>query len=154
MARVALVQMVSSANVIDNLQQVEKLMLQARGDEAQLVVLPENFAFMGWNETDKLQVAEVYGRGVIQEKISQLAKQLGLWVVAGLFLCKVGVLKLGPVVLFMMIKACVLHVMIKFIYLMWVSRHRKLIKNLRQLSLVRPCRCGYSCWKNRFNRLL
>lgn len=83
MARVALVQMVSSARVIDNLQQTEKLMIQARDNQAELVVLPENFAFMGRNEADKLQIAEVYGQGSIQEKIGELAKRLSLWVVAG-----------------------------------------------------------------------
>ncbi|PWY55922.1 apolipoprotein acyltransferase [Legionella qingyii] len=83
MARAALVQMVSSADVADNLQQVEKLMIHAREEQAELVVLPENFAFMGFHETDKLQIGEVYGDGPIQQKMSQLAKKLGLWVIAG-----------------------------------------------------------------------
>jgi deaminated glutathione amidase len=83
MAKAALIQMVSSANVGDNLPKVEQLMLQAHYDGAQLVVLPENFAFMGRNEADKLQIAEVYGQGAIQEKIKALAKKLRLWVVAG-----------------------------------------------------------------------
>lgn len=83
MAKVALVQMVSSASVENNLQQVEQLMKQAREEQAELVVLPENFAFMGMQETDKLRIAETDGHGPIQQKISQLAQQLGLWVVAG-----------------------------------------------------------------------
>lgn len=83
MAKVALVQMTSSTKVDENLQQIEKFMAQARDEQAELVVLPENFAFMGVGETDKLDVAEVEGQGPIQEKISQLAKQMGLWVVAG-----------------------------------------------------------------------
>lgn len=83
MARVALVQMVSSAKVTENLHKVEQFLIQAREKEAELVVLPENFAFMGINETDKLQIAEAYSQGPIQQKISQLAKQLGIWVVAG-----------------------------------------------------------------------
>ncbi|HHF7367103.1 TPA: carbon-nitrogen hydrolase family protein [Legionella bozemanae] len=83
MARAALIQMVSSAEVADNLCQVEKLMIQAREEQAELVLLPENFAFMGLKETDKLQIGEVYGAGPIQQKISQLAKKLGLWVIAG-----------------------------------------------------------------------
>ncbi|MCW8471698.1 carbon-nitrogen hydrolase family protein [Fluoribacter gormanii] len=83
MARAALVQMVSSADVADNLQQVEKLMIHAREEQVELVVLPENFAFMGLHETDKLQIGEVYGDGPIQQKMSQLAKQLGLWIIAG-----------------------------------------------------------------------
>ncbi|MFT4060680.1 MAG: carbon-nitrogen hydrolase family protein [Legionella sp.] len=83
MGRVSLVQMVSSANVADNLQQAEQLLIKAREEGAQLALLPENFAFMGRNEIDKLQVGEVYGQGPIQEKISTLAKQLGLWIIAG-----------------------------------------------------------------------
>lgn len=83
MARAALIQMVSSANVAENLQQIEQLMIQAREEQTDLVLLPENFAFMGLNETDKLQIGEVYGVGTIQQKISQLAKELGLWVIAG-----------------------------------------------------------------------
>lgn len=90
MARVALVQIVSSANVLDNLQEIERQMELAREAEAALVVLPENFALMGKNESDKLQIGEDYGHGLIQDKISQLAKRLGLWVVAGTMPIKAG----------------------------------------------------------------
>lgn len=83
MARVGLIQMVSSAKIDENMQHVEQLMIQAQQEQAELVVLPENFAFMGLKENDKLHIAEVYGQGPIQEKISKLARQLGLWVVAG-----------------------------------------------------------------------
>ncbi|WP_058535592.1 carbon-nitrogen hydrolase family protein [Legionella saoudiensis] len=90
MARVAVAQMVSSANVMNNLQQVETLMVQAREQEAELILLPENLAFMGHKDIDKLQIGEVYGQGPIQEKISQLAKSLGLWVIAGTIPIKVN----------------------------------------------------------------
>lgn len=83
MARVALVQMVSLSDVALNLKHVENLLIQAREAGAQLAVLPENFALMGIRETDKIQIAELEGHGPIQDKISQLAKRLGLWVVAG-----------------------------------------------------------------------
>lgn len=83
MARIALLQMVSLSQVALNLQHVETLMIKAREAGAQLVVLPENFALMGIHETDKIEIAEVEGHGPIQDKISQLAKRLGLWVVAG-----------------------------------------------------------------------
>ncbi len=83
MARVGLVQMVSSAKVADNLLQVEHYMAQAKNEQVELVVLPENFAFMGIKDTDKWRIAETYGEGPIQEKISQLAKKFGLWIVAG-----------------------------------------------------------------------
>src|SRR4051794_36417614 len=83
MARAALVQMVSSADVADNLYQATELMKQARAMDADLVLLPENFAFMGFNEKDKIKIGEAYGDGPIQKTISHLAKQLGLWVIAG-----------------------------------------------------------------------
>ena len=83
MSRVALIQMISSAKVDENMQQIEQFMIQAKDKQAELVVLPENFAFMGLKEADKLKVAEHYGQGPIQQKISQLAKQLGLWIIAG-----------------------------------------------------------------------
>ncbi len=83
MAKVAVVQLVSSAKVEENLQQVFNLMEQARDELAELVVLPENFAFMGATETDKLKISEAHGHGPIQDKIRQFAKQLNLWVVAG-----------------------------------------------------------------------
>lgn len=83
MARVAVAQMNSSSSIEENLKQVELLMDEARNAEAQLIVLPENFAFMGMNEQDKLHKAEIYGQGPVQNKISQLAKRTGLWVVAG-----------------------------------------------------------------------
>ncbi len=83
MSKVALVQMTSSATVNDNLEQVELFIAEAHENEVDLIVLPENFAFMGMNEKDKLQVAEVEGQGPIQEKISSLAKKMGLWIIAG-----------------------------------------------------------------------
>lgn len=83
MARAALVQMVSSAHLADNLKKAEELLIQARAAQAELVVLPENFAFMGVKETDKVSISEIYAQGPIQQKMSQLAKKLGLWIVAG-----------------------------------------------------------------------
>lgn len=68
MNRVALVQMVSSAKIADNLQLIEQYVIQAREQEASLVVLPENFAFMGMNEREKLHIAEHYGQGLYKKK--------------------------------------------------------------------------------------
>lgn len=83
MTRVALVQMISSASVVENMAQVKKLILQAHEEQAKLIVLPENFAFMGKKETDKLHIAETYGQGAIQDQISQLAKRFKVWIIAG-----------------------------------------------------------------------
>lgn len=83
MPKIAAVQMLSSASVKENLQQIEQFFLDANEAEVDLLVLPENFAFMGMKETDKLRIAEQYGTGEIQDKISRLARQYNLWVIAG-----------------------------------------------------------------------
>lgn len=83
MSRAAIIQMVSSSKVEENLSQATKLLKQAKEKDAALVLLPENFAFMGFNEFDKMNVAEVHGQGLIQDRISQLARELNLWIIAG-----------------------------------------------------------------------
>lgn len=83
MPRVAVVQMVSTANVKNNLSKLDAFFSNARDEGVELLVLPENFAFMGVNETDKLSVAEEVGEGEIQQRVSQLAKRYGTWVIAG-----------------------------------------------------------------------
>lgn len=83
MAQVAVAQMTSCAVVNDNLKQVERFFSVAKEQEAQLLLLPENFAFMGMQEGDKLKVAENYQEGEIQQTIIGLAKKYQLWVVAG-----------------------------------------------------------------------
>lgn len=83
MSTVAVLQMNSSASVKKNLDDLERLLHQAREEGSSLVVLPENFAFMGLKETDKLAIAEHYGEGEIQQRLSNLAKQYKLWLIAG-----------------------------------------------------------------------
>lgn len=83
MPQIAAAQMVSSSSIINNLEQVEQFFIAANTMEIDLLVLPENFAFMGKGENDKLKIAEKYLMGEIQEKISYFAKHYGLWVIAG-----------------------------------------------------------------------
>lgn len=80
---VAVVQMISSASVKKNLDDVEIWLQQAHDSQVDVVVLPENFAFMGRKETDKLMVAEQFGEGEIQGILSKLAKNHNLWIIAG-----------------------------------------------------------------------
>ncbi|RUR13886.1 carbon-nitrogen hydrolase family protein [Legionella sp. km772] len=82
MQKVGLIQMTSSTKVEENLAFVEKMMMQAHQESLSLVSLPENFACMGIND-DKFRVAETYGQGPIQEKMSQFAKRFNLWIIAG-----------------------------------------------------------------------
>ncbi|KTC84110.1 carbon-nitrogen hydrolase family protein [Legionella brunensis] len=83
MPKVAAVQMISSASIADNLNQVQHFFMKAKEEQVELLVLPENFAFMGKQEADKLRKAEKYGVGEIQDHVSRWAKEYGLWVIAG-----------------------------------------------------------------------
>ena len=83
MSVVAAIQMASGPNVKANLEEVEKLIKTAVQQDAELIVLPENFAIMGLSEVDKVTVAETYGEGPIQQFLSQQAKKFGIWIVGG-----------------------------------------------------------------------
>jgi nitrilase len=82
-ARIAAVQMNSGADLAANLRAAGEGLEQARGQQAAVAVLPENFAFMGAHERDKLSVAEAEGRGPVQDFLAQTARRLGLWIVGG-----------------------------------------------------------------------
>ncbi|MAA75010.1 MAG: acyltransferase [Salinisphaeraceae bacterium] len=79
----AAIQMVSSNNRDDNLQQAGELIRRAADDGAGLVVLPENFGYMGRSEADKLAVAEDPGRGAMQDFLADTAAAHHLWIVGG-----------------------------------------------------------------------
>ena len=81
--RIAAVQMNSGADVGANLAAARRALEQARAQQAVVAVLPENFAFMGAHERDKLAVAEPDGRGPIQDFLAATARELKLWLVAG-----------------------------------------------------------------------
>lgn len=82
-ARLAAVQLNSGADVAANLRAAAYALEQARAQQAGVAVLPENFAFMGAHERDKLAVAEADGHGPIQDFLAQSARALKLWIVAG-----------------------------------------------------------------------
>ncbi|MEG1114685.1 MAG: carbon-nitrogen hydrolase family protein [Janthinobacterium sp.] len=83
MHTVAAVQMISSPSVEDNLATARRLVAQAAASGAQLVVLPEYWAIMGQQETDKLAHAEQPGSGPIQDGMAQMARQHGIWLIGG-----------------------------------------------------------------------
>lgn len=84
---VAAIQMNSLGEVAPNLARANDLLADAAKRGAQLAVLPENFALMGANETDKLGVAEPDGAGngntPIQDFLANAAREYGLWIVGG-----------------------------------------------------------------------
>jgi len=81
--KVAAVQMASGPNVTANLYEAERLITKAAEADARLVVLPENFAIMGMQETDKVAVREPEGRGPIQSFLAEQARRHGVWLVGG-----------------------------------------------------------------------
>ncbi len=83
MTVVAAVQMTSAADRDRNLAAAGRLLAEARDRGAVVAVLPENFAFMGLAEADKLAIAEPEGDGPIQAFLSRTASELGLWIVGG-----------------------------------------------------------------------
>jgi len=70
---IAAVQMTSGDDVARNLQTAERLLREAAAGGASLAVLPENFAFMGLRDRDKLAVAEPEGAGPIQSTLVRVA---------------------------------------------------------------------------------
>jgi deaminated glutathione amidase len=79
----AAIQLSSSADRDVNLRTAHGLLRRAAEAGVKLAVLPENFAFMGARERDKLTLAEPDGRGPIQDSLAAWARELGLWIVAG-----------------------------------------------------------------------
>jgi nitrilase len=82
-AALAALQMVSGAEPEANLQSAARLLAAAAAAGARLAVLPENFAFMGAREEDKLALAERAGDGPLQAFLSRQAERHGLWLVGG-----------------------------------------------------------------------
>jgi len=81
--RVAALQMVSTPDVTRNLAEAGRLIAEAAGDGAQLVLLPEYFCFMGHRDTDKLALAEPYRDGPVQRFLAEAAHRHGIWVIGG-----------------------------------------------------------------------
>jgi len=81
--KVAVVQMASSPNVGANLLEAERLIGEAAKHGAQLVVLPENFAFMGQVDGDLLAHREEDGKGPLQEFLAQTSRKNRVWLAGG-----------------------------------------------------------------------
>ena len=81
--KIAAVQMVSGSEVEKNLKTVTNFINLAVEQNVKFLVLPENFACMGMNETDKLDIREKQGDGPIQEFLKHAAREHGIWIVGG-----------------------------------------------------------------------
>jgi len=81
--KIAAIQMNSGDDVAANLQAASVLLSGAAADSVGLAVLPENFAFMGADESGRVRIAEAEGTGPIQGFLADMASRTGMWIVGG-----------------------------------------------------------------------
>jgi nitrilase len=81
--KAAAVQMTSTRDVQANLREAGKLVAEAAREGAQLVVLPENFSFLGATDADRVVAIERFGDGPAQRFLSETAERHGVWIVGG-----------------------------------------------------------------------
>ncbi|QIL83005.1 carbon-nitrogen hydrolase family protein [Diaphorobacter sp. HDW4A] len=81
--KIAAIQMVSGTGLEANLATARRLLEEAAARGAELACLPEYFCVMGHKDTDKFKLREEFGRGAIQQFLSDAARELGLWIVGG-----------------------------------------------------------------------
>ena len=80
---IASIQMVSTPDLEVNLETASRFITQAANTGAQLAVLPEYFCLMGLKDTDKVRARESYRNGPIQERLSAIAKENNIYLIAG-----------------------------------------------------------------------
>jgi deaminated glutathione amidase len=81
--KAAAIQMTSTRDVQANLAEAGRLVAEAVGRGAELVVLPENFSFLGATDADRVAATEVFGDGPAQHFLATTAKRHGVWIVGG-----------------------------------------------------------------------
>jgi len=81
--KVAAVQMTSTRDVGENLAAAGELIAEAAARGAKLVVLPENFSFLGATDAERVAAVEPSGDGPAQAFLTATAGRHGLWLVGG-----------------------------------------------------------------------
>jgi predicted amidohydrolase len=81
--KVAAVQMTSTRDVAANLREAGRLVADAASQGAKLVVLPENFSFLGATDADRVAAIESFGDGPAQRFLAEAAETHGVWLVGG-----------------------------------------------------------------------
>jgi nitrilase len=81
--KAAAVQMTSTREVAANLREAGRLVAEAARQGAELVVLPENFSFLGATDADRVAAIERSGDGPAQRFLSETAERHRLWLVGG-----------------------------------------------------------------------
>lgn len=88
--KAAAVQMTSTRDVEANLREAGRLVAEAARQGARLVVLPENFSFLGATDADRVAAIEPYGDGPAQRFLAETAEALGIWLVGGTIPIRAG----------------------------------------------------------------
>ncbi|GAB2998498.1 carbon-nitrogen hydrolase family protein [Psychrosphaera aestuarii] len=78
-------QMTSTPSIDDNINFVINSLRESRPPANSLVVLPECFACFGGKDNLNLRFAEKIGTGDVQDKLSKIAKDFQIYLVAGSF---------------------------------------------------------------------
>lgn len=79
----AAIQLTTGDDVPANFQMAGKLIADAARQGAQCILLPENFAFMGEGDHEKLAIMEPDGTGPIQTFLAETARRHRVWLVGG-----------------------------------------------------------------------
>lgn len=83
LSRLALIQLVSSQHVEQNLPRVQSLIEEAVADGAQSIFLPENFAALAHPNPHEIGMAESTKDGPVRRFLSDSAKSNACWIFAG-----------------------------------------------------------------------
>ncbi len=83
MAKVAAVQMVSTPTISENMVTAARLIAEAADKGAELVLLPEYWPAIGRKDIEKLNDAEPYGNGPVQDFMAKTAQKHHIWLIGG-----------------------------------------------------------------------
>ncbi|NDA92725.1 MAG: hypothetical protein EBX90_05495 [Betaproteobacteria bacterium] len=75
--------MVSAPDLDHNLKRAEALIHEAAAGGAQLISLPEYFCLLGRRDTDKVAIRESWGKGPMQQFLSEMAQRHQIWLAGG-----------------------------------------------------------------------
>ena len=81
--KVAAIQMISAPEPQINIERAGQLIREAAEAGAEILLLPEYWSVMGLKDTDKIAYAEALGSGPLQEFMSDMASQFGVWLIGG-----------------------------------------------------------------------
>ncbi len=83
MTKIAAIQMISTPEIEENIASARRLIAEAAQQGAELVLLPEYWPSIGKNDAEKIAQAEEAGLGPIQDFMSAVAREHGIWLIGG-----------------------------------------------------------------------